>query len=148
MATASRDTYLAPGERKKIEQARQEGKTASLLEQQRPNVFQMNVANILPGDTVEVELQYLELLQPENQAYEFVLPTVVGPRYSQQPAAGAPDTERWVQNPYLHQGEAPPYRFGLQVNLHSALPISRLASPSHEVDITYTGSQAAQVRAS
>jgi Ca-activated chloride channel homolog len=135
--TQARQTY---------EQARQEGQTASLLEQQRPNVFQMNVANILSGDTVEVELQYLELLQPENQAYEFVLPTVVGPRYSQQPAAGAPDTERWVQNPYLHQGEAPPYRFGLQVNLQSGLPISRLASPSHEVNITYSGSQAAQVR--
>ena len=132
--------------RQTYNQAKDEGKTASLLEQQRPNVFQMNVANILPGDTVEVELQYVELLQPENQEYEFVLPTVVGPRYSKMPEAGAPDTERWVQNPYLHQGEAPPYSFGLQVNLRSGLPLSRLASPSHEVDITYSGPQAAQVK--
>ncbi len=132
--------------RQTYEQAKAEGKTTSLLEQQRPNVFQMNVANILPGDTVEVELQYLELLQPENQEYEFVLPTVVGPRYSKLPEAGAPDTERWVQNPYLHQGEAPPYSFGLQVNLRSGLPLSRLASPSHGVDINYSGTQAAQVK--
>ena len=48
------------------EQAKSEGKRASLLEQQRPNVFQMNVANITPGDTIEVELRYTELLVPEN----------------------------------------------------------------------------------
>ncbi len=41
--------------RRDYEQARTEGKSASLLEQQRPNVFQMNVANILPGDRIEVE---------------------------------------------------------------------------------------------
>ena len=40
--------------RQEYEQAKAEGKTASLLEQQRPNVFQMNVANILPGDEMQV----------------------------------------------------------------------------------------------
>ena len=132
--------------RQTYEQAKAEGRSASLLEQQRPNVFQMNVANILPGDTIEVELQYLELLQPENQEYEFVLPTVVGPRYSNLPEAEAPDSERWVQNPYLHQGEAPTYSFDVTVNLHSGLPLSRLVSPSHEVEIKYTGTQAAQIK--
>ncbi|MBU2498395.1 MAG: trypsin, partial [Proteobacteria bacterium] len=52
--------------------AKQAGKTASLLEQQRPNVFQMNVANILPGDTIKVELRYTELLVPTDRVYEFV----------------------------------------------------------------------------
>src|SRR5262245_23733986 len=66
--------------RRMYEQAKSEGKNASLLEQQRPNVFQMNVANIMPGDTVRVELDYTELLIPENGVYEFVYPTVVGPR--------------------------------------------------------------------
>jgi Ca-activated chloride channel homolog len=132
--------------RQTYEQAKAGGQSASLLEQQRPNVFQMNVANILPGDTLEVELQYLELLQPENQEYEFVLPTVVGPRYSNLPEAGAPDSERWVQNPYLHQGETSAYSYEITVNLHSGLPLSRLASPSHDVEITYTGTQAAQIK--
>lgn len=54
------------------EAARAEGKRASLLEQHRPNVFQMNVANILPGDTVRVELRYTELLVPESGTYKFV----------------------------------------------------------------------------
>ena len=48
------------------ETAKQEGKTTALLEQHRPNVFQMNVANILPGDDVAVELRYTELLTPHD----------------------------------------------------------------------------------
>ena len=62
--------------------AKAEGKTAALLEQHRPNVFQMNVANILPGDDVQVELRYNELLVPTDGQYQFVYPTVVGPRYA------------------------------------------------------------------
>ena len=62
--------------------AQKEGKTAALLEQHRPNVFQMNVANILPGDDVQVELRYNELLVPAHGNYQFVYPTVVGPRYA------------------------------------------------------------------
>jgi Ca-activated chloride channel family protein len=132
--------------RETYEAAKKAGQTTSLLEQQRPNVFQMNVANILPGDEVKVELNYLELLEPEDNVYEFVLPTVVGPRYSNQAAKGAPDTEKWVQNPYLHEGQAPPYTYGLSVEVNSALPIVKLASPSHDVEVKYSGKNAAQVR--
>ena len=70
--------------RREYQQAKQEGKSASLLEQQRPNVFQMNVANILPEDVIKVELKYTELLIPTDAVYEFVYPTVVGPRYVDQ----------------------------------------------------------------
>ncbi len=63
-------------------QARRQG--AALLEQQLPNnVFQMNVANILPGDDVKVELRYTELLVPQRRCnYQFVFPTVASPRYN------------------------------------------------------------------
>ena len=61
--------------------AKAQGKTAALLEQHLPNVFQMNVANIMPGDDVKVELRYTELLVPTDGKYQFVFPTVVGPRY-------------------------------------------------------------------
>ena len=46
--------------------AKQAGKSASLLEESRPNVFTMNVANILPGDAISVELRYTELLVPDR----------------------------------------------------------------------------------
>ena len=52
--------------RELYEQAKSAGQSASLLEQQRPNVFQMNVANILPGDEITVELKYTELADAEE----------------------------------------------------------------------------------
>ena len=132
----ARETYDA---------AKKEGKTASLLEQQRPNVFQMNLANILPNDEIKVELKYMELLIPEDHIYEFVYPTVVGPRYTTKTAAGAVDTDKWVQNPYLHEGQAPPYTFGLNVELTSGVPIASVTSSSHDVEIKYSGKTTAQI---
>ena len=123
--------------RQQYQAAREAGQTASLLEQQRPNVFQMNVANILPGDEIQVELVYTELLVPENHVYEFVYPTVVGPRYSTTPAAGAPDSERWVQNPYLHSGEAPSSTFSFRARIVAGMSLREVSSPSHQIDVTY-----------
>ncbi|HEY8412110.1 MAG TPA: VIT domain-containing protein, partial [Pyrinomonadaceae bacterium] len=67
--------------KQEFEQAKQEGKSASLLEQERPNVFSMSLANIMPQEQVEIELRYTELLVPTENVYEVVFPTVVGPRY-------------------------------------------------------------------
>jgi Ca-activated chloride channel family protein len=131
--------------RKEYEQAKQQGKSASLLEQQRPNVFQMNVANILPGDEIRVELSYTELLVPESGEYQFAYPTVVGPRYSNQPAADAPSSEKWVASPYLHQGKEPPYSFDMKVKLASGIPLKEISSSSHKVEISYTGPSRAVV---
>lgn len=44
--------------KEEFEEAKSEGKSASLLEQQRPNVFTMDIANIMPGDDVRIELHY------------------------------------------------------------------------------------------
>jgi len=131
--------------RQDYEDAKAAGKSASLLEQQRPNVFQMNVANILPGDVIQVELRYTELLVPETGVYEFVYPTVVGPRYSETPAAGAPDTDRWVANPYLHEGEAPPFSFDIQVSLSAGLPIQEASCTTHKTTIGYDGPALASI---
>jgi Ca-activated chloride channel family protein len=129
--------------RAEYEQARAQGRTAGLLEQQRPNVFQMNVANIMPGDEIKVRLSYTELLVPSEAVYEFVYPTVVGPRYSNQPAAGAPDTERWVENPYHHEGETPTYDFDIKVTLDAGMPIQKLACTSHKTSVRYDGATVA-----
>ncbi len=125
--------------RRRYEDAKQAGKTASLLEQHRPNVFRMNVANILPSDLIRVELTYTELLSPTDAVYEFTYPTVVGPRYSEQTAGDADPWETWMENPYLHQGEPPTYAFDMAVNISSGLPIREVTCPFHKVDITYDG---------
>ncbi len=119
--------------RRTYEQAKTEGKSASLLEQQRPNVFQMNVANIMPGDTIKVELRYSELLVPEGGEYEFVYPTVVGPRYSNQPEASAPETDKWISNPYLMKGEKSPSTLNISVDLVAGMPLQGLHCETHPV---------------
>lgn len=120
--------------------AKQAGKTASLLEQERPNVFQMKVANILPDDEVEVHLFYTELLAPTVGIYEFVYPTVVGPRYAGETPTKLLAANKWVENPYLPKGETIPYTFDMTVNLNAGMPISGIASPSHAVNVNYRNS--------
>lgn len=121
------------------EAAKAEGRTASLLEQHRPNVFQMNVANILPGDEIKVELSYTELLVPEDGTYAFVYPTVVGPRYAGIPGTASSTGEAWVGNPYTHAGEAPLSTLDLQVKVDAGMPIQRMACETHKTSIAYDG---------
>jgi Ca-activated chloride channel family protein len=120
--------------RAEYQAAKSQGKSAALLEQHRPNVFKMNVANILPGDDIVVELRYTELIVPTDGTYEFVYPTVVGPRYVSpaEQAAPAPG-EGWQASPYLPQGVEPTGEFRLKVSLNSAIPLKQTASPSHRV---------------
>ncbi|MBA7525857.1 hypothetical protein ES705_18015 [subsurface metagenome] len=131
--------------RQNYEQAMAEGKTASLLEQKRPNVFQMSVANILPGDNKKVELSYTELLVPESGVYEFVYPTVVGPRYSNQPLETASPDENWIANPYTHEGEKPTYTFNITVTIAAGLPVHDVRCPSHETNIVFESPNAVSI---
>jgi Ca-activated chloride channel family protein len=130
--------------RKAYEQAKSEGKTASLLEQQRPNVFQMNVANIMPGDSIVVEMKYTELLVPTEAIYEFVYPTVVGPRYSNKKASKAKD-DKWVANSYFKEGENSQTTFDISVDIASGVPIQDVACLSHKTAINYDGKRDATI---
>jgi Ca-activated chloride channel family protein len=122
--------------RNDYEQAKSEGKRASLLEQDRPNVFQMNVANILPGDEITVSLKYTELLIPENAKYQFVYPTVVSPRYSGGGSSSG-NSDNFVNTPYLKSGNATPYNFSINVNLEAGMPIQNVQCETHKVQIKY-----------
>ena len=128
------------------EQAKQQGRSASLLEQQRPNVFQMNVANIMPGDEIRVELSYTELLVPTEGTYSFVYPTVVGPRYAGRAGTDSSTGEAWVANPYTHTGEKPATTFALDVKLSAGLPIQRMSCDTHKAAIAYDGKADATLR--
>lgn len=113
--------------------AKKEGKTAALLEQHLPNVFQMNVANILPGDEVKVELRYTELLVPQAGNYQFVFPTVVGPRYNSPQSSNA--DAKWVAQPTLRAGIAPNTTFRMKVALDTPLGIKEVRSTTHAIDV-------------
>ncbi|MDR2188983.1 MAG: VWA domain-containing protein [Azonexus sp.] len=113
--------------------AKKEGKTAALLEQHLPNVFQMNVANILPGDEVKVELRYTELLVPQRGNYQFVFPTVVGPRYNSPQSANA--QAKWVAQPVLRAAVEPDAAFSLKVALDTPLGIKEARSLTHDIKV-------------
>ena len=129
--------------RVEYEAAKKEGKTSALLEQHRPNVFEMNVANILPGDEVAVELHYTELLTPTDARYGFVFPTVVGPRYNSP--QGAAVAQKWVATPYLRSGESSNASFDIKVTLDTPLALCEIASPSHAIEVTGDGTAHASV---
>lgn len=117
--------------RKEYEQAKEEGKSTTLLEQHRPNVFQMNVANILPSDTIIVEMRYTELLEHISGTYEFVYPTVVGPRYTET-------EEKWVERSIamFESGKTPD--FSIKTIVQAGMPIQKISSPSHSLTIEST----------
>jgi len=123
--------------RQDYEEAKKEGKRASLLEENRPNVFTMNTANIIPGDTIVVELSYTEVLVPEKGNYSFVYPTVVGPRYSGKEVDPNNEDNQFIESPYTPEGTMPTYLFDFKLNLYSAIPIENIGCNSHRMDVTY-----------
>ncbi len=125
------------------ETAKREGRTSALLEQERPNVFQMAVANILPGDDVQVELRYTELIAPTEGRYEFVFPTVVGPRYHVPSSQGG--SSSFPATPHLKEGVVSNTGFELNLRFASPLPVNDLRSPSHGIEVQGEGSAQAEV---
>ncbi|MET0026753.1 MAG: marine proteobacterial sortase target protein [Candidatus Thiodiazotropha sp.] len=67
--------------KREYDQARSAGKGASLLTQQRPNVFTLAVTNIGPGEQVRIRIEYQQRLTYENRGYSWRFPMVIGPRY-------------------------------------------------------------------
>jgi Ca-activated chloride channel family protein len=130
--------------KQEFEAAKAAGKSAALLEQQRPNVFTMNVANVMPQDEIRVELHYSELLVPTGGTYEFVYPTVVGPRYSNAEAKA--ETAGWVKSPYLHEQQEPTYKFDIQTHVAAGMPIDEITSPSHRTQVDWEDGTTAKVR--
>lgn len=149
---------------KKREEARQiyeaakaAGKTASLLEQERPNIFTQSLANILPGDKIEIIIRYIQDLSYDDGQYEFVFPMVVGPRYIPGDSTGksgpgwAPDTDKVpdaskITPPVLKPDQRSGHDIDLVVNLDAGVPIQKLVSPSHQIDIKPNGDSKAKIK--
>jgi Ca-activated chloride channel homolog len=127
-----------------FEKAKEEGKSASLLEQQRPNVFSMSLANIMPQEQVEIELRYTELLVPTDNVYEVVFPTVVGPRYA-SPENGKKNEDKFVETPYLHERQKPTSALHISTRIFAGVPIYDLSCPSHQVNPQWQGQGVAQL---
>ena len=133
------------------ERAKQSGQRATLLEQERPNIFTSSVANIGPGEEIEVELEYQQRLRYEQGRYSLRFPMVVGPRYIPgMPVAGlvgtgwasgtdqVPDAPR-ITPPVLRPGAdvvLNPVR--LRVELEAGVPLAAVESAYHPVRVRET----------
>jgi Ca-activated chloride channel family protein len=127
--------------KQEFEQAKKDGKSASLLEEQRPNVFSMKLANMMPHDEVEIELRYTELLIPTEGVYQVVYPTVVGPRYPSKEGEKEPQ----VAAAYLHEGEQPTSTLHISTRIAAGMPIAELSCPSHGIAPVWQGNTVADV---
>src|SRR5262249_2651910 len=152
-----------PEARAVYEGAKKRGNQAALLDQHRPNVFSQEVANLVPGAPVRVEIEYAHAVEKTSGDYRFVVPTIIGPRYvpsaQQGESAGAPTREPGepealevgVWSLPASAPVAPPEavdreRLGISVELDAGAPIRWLESPTHRVAIERPDPSRAEIR--
>lgn len=124
------------------EQARDEGRHASLTEEERPNVFSQSVANVLPGETILVTLRFVMPLELEDGEYTLALPTTVGPRYA--PAGHEASTAR-LNAPVLAEGEDTGHRLDVSLRIRPGVPLLGVHSPTHVIAVTHAAQDDATV---
>src|SRR5512138_1498227 len=138
------------------EAAKNRGQTASLLNQERPNIFTQSVANILPGEQIKIVISYVETLKYEDGSYEFVFPMVVGPRYVPGNATGAqghgfaPDTDSVPDGSKITPAPAPSgmragHDISLDVTLDAGVTIDALDSKTHDVTVERPNDRSAHI---
>ncbi|MEB3180715.1 MAG: VIT domain-containing protein [Nostocaceae cyanobacterium] len=126
------------------QQAKQQGRTAGLLEQERDNIFTQSLANIKPGEQIDVTIRYTDSLKFAGGNYEFVFPMVVGPRYIPgTPIDGSGDTDQVpdasrITPPIIPEGMRSRHDINVTVEIDAGLAVSNLSSPSHQLEISQT----------
>jgi Ca-activated chloride channel family protein len=115
--------------RQTYEAAKQQGMKASLIEQQRADVFTTAVANIGPGETVEVAIELQQVVQWDRGRFRWRFPMVVAPT---EKAAG----RRGLLLPPVRRRSAPRINpFAFHADLNPGFPLAGVASPSHAVTV-------------
>ncbi|MBQ24749.1 marine proteobacterial sortase target protein [Alcanivorax sp.] len=118
---------------KTYRQARASGKKASLISQQRPNLFTTAVANIAPGETVQVELHYQQTLNVDGHRFQLRLPLTLTPRLT--PPTEAPHTlDSLLRNTVAAPGgTADAGTASIHIDLDAGARLATLGSPSHAI---------------
>ena len=140
------------GEAKKhYEQAKQSGRRAALLEQERPNLFTSSIANIGPREEVVVEIEYQQTLRYDSGRFSLRFPMVVGPRYipgtalvTEVPGARTvgwakntdrvPDASR-ITPPVIPPSDGRVNPVSIRVELDAGVPIADVESPYHNIGL-------------
>jgi len=140
---------------KLYQEAKRAGIAASLLTQERPNVFTQKVANIAPGEGIDVTVEYFHRVPLRDGWYELVFPMVVGPRYN--PAGGGDgigavtlatrgSSGQAVEVPYLRPEERSGHDIDFALTLEAGTPIEALECKTHELLVERPAPDRARVR--
>jgi Ca-activated chloride channel homolog len=130
------------------EQAKANGQKAVLMEQDRPNIFTNSIANIGPGETVVVQIEYQEPVRQLGNEFSLRIPLVVAPRYNPAPLIQSvdfhgqgwgnvsdpvPDRER-IEPPVLDpRVDAPVNPVAIKINLQAGFPLGEVKSHHHAI---------------
>ncbi len=127
------------------DEAKAAGNTAALLEQERPNIFTQSLANLPPGEDIDVQIEYLQALTWDAGEYEFAFPMVVGPRFVPGTPTGTtkgvgtradtdqvPDASR-ISPPVVGEGMRRGDDFTIEVHAAPGYPIVDWEVPTHRV---------------
>ena len=138
------------------ERAKAQGKKAALVEQHRPNIFSQKVANIGPGESIVIQLEYQQTVLQTSGTFHLRVPLVVAPRYSPKPDLQVvdfrPDGQALVQMrdpvpdraeispPVLDPREYPQTNpVTLTVRLNAGFELGDVTSSYHAIDIDAMG---------
>ena len=136
------------------EEAKRQGYVASLMEQDRPNVFTQKVANIEPGKRIDVSVRYFHTLSYSDGWYEWVFPMVVGPRFNPpgtgdgvgavgRGSRGKPGQKTEVQ--YLRPAERSGHDVAVVVTLDALVPVEAVESRTHKIKVERSSPRVAAV---
>ena len=125
-------------------EAKAQGHTAALLEQEKRNIFKQRIANIAPHEQIKVKMQYIELLDYQDGQYEIAFPLVVGPRYLPADAigkspvgahhAGQQGRAGVTSIPYADEKIAAS-TVSFRADVDAGVPVLAVASPSHQLRV-------------
>jgi len=122
--------------RRTYQKAREAGKTASIVEQQRRNQFETRLANIGPGEAIEITISYLQNVSYSDFSYHLRLPMTFTPRWEPGLSSIARQTATVQPAPRLVSAHSTGgHNFKLQANLVSAVEFAAIESRYHDVDI-------------
>jgi Ca-activated chloride channel family protein len=132
-------------------EAKSQGYVASLLTQERPNIFTQHVANIEPGNSVDVQITYFHTLAYDDGWYEYVFPMVVGPRFN-PPTSGGDGigavgygqhgtSGQKTEVQYLRPNERSGHDIGVTVDITAGIEIEEIVCKTHRVNISHEASE-------
>ena len=135
--------------KKEYEQAKKSGKKASLVQQQRANLFTTSVANVAPGELVVVEIEYLEDLRYEDGRFSIRFPMTLTPRYipgqplpDKQGNGWSADTDRVADASLITPPQVTAsqnHKISLTADVNAGMPLEIIASRYHPVSVVERG---------